>query len=105
MATTPEPFPGYDDATAEDVLDAIDFAADGPEREDLKARIRIAESERAGGARKSVLEATTPVPAPAPAPPDTAEEHDTSGRPALADVAIARAAASHVRVIDSQEEN
>lgn len=98
--------------TVVDIEREIASAAEGPEREALKAAIREAEVRSAddGDApRQGVLDATEPIVAPAPpsgttaaSTPDdeTPEATDDSGRPPLAEVAEERASGALEMTID-----
>jgi hypothetical protein len=99
-----EPFPGYNDASVEQVKKQIAQAPEGAARETLKETIRAAEYAREGEPRQGVIAATEPAPAPDTGDGEPAPE-DTSGRPDLAEVAEERAANRNVRVIgDAQKE-
>lgn len=117
---TPEPFPGYADADLAGVLEAINAAPEGEQREALKAAINTAERERPEP-REAVLTATeTPAPAPQERPrgrgpravepvPDHVEDAadeaaDTSGRPPLGELAEKHRNDSNPRIVNTAAE-
>jgi len=81
-----EPFDGYHGADAQTVVRKIHSADEGPQRELLKRRVRLAEAQRPEP-RKTIMDATEP-----------------QDRPSLDDVATGRAANRNVRVVSTLEE-